>query len=686
MEKKEKQWHIDRAVTDLEKQELRIRRILELLSSSESITDKDDLLGLMVNLGLISSENRYKQSFQTFLKDYGLINEKYKVSNVANYYLENKINFKDLLFLQAFKKQYKRNESFMIRPLVVICKVFLSIYEKDKDNAWIDEYDYFKYLTEIVNYDQLDLITQRILSDKQKNVSRNHEFKKHDFDAWIKLLIFLGFFEYRNGRLYICEENIDLYYFIANEHDNAPMIEKDDDWIEMYSSFDEGLPMMLKRLEFKSTFSLNNIAVDEREILRLYLFKGLSFRKIEEELNISNINVDLKGFLAQAVVKSYGIVGNEFKGIWKGLEKYKNIIVASDIYKNEKLFLKLFDCSSRNSHLNGKNKLFYGIPGCGKSYMVNSILAYQKNYTKYAEEIGVFGKVKDENIFRTTFYLEYSNSDFIGQIYPHVEDENVNYILSPGPFTLALERAYTHENEMIYLVIEEINRGNAAAIFGDIFQLLDRLKENRSNYIKGDSEYPINNVFIQDYLKSKKIDYHGSKIYIPHNMTILATMNTCDQNVFPLDTAFQRRWEKYKIKNNWDYCDFKNYYIPFNFSDEKINWMEFVDLINKKILESNNEIIQEDKQIGAFFVDKSYLMTEEELFVVNKELNENILLDKQDKFCYKILDYLWNDVSKLNRHNWFGVDIRSFDQLCEKIRQCDESWQFYQILGLYKEE
>ncbi|WP_418553919.1 hypothetical protein [Longibaculum muris] len=163
-------------------------------------------------------------------------------------------------------------------------------------------------------------------------------------------------------------------------------------------------------------------------------------------------------------------------------------------------------------------------------------------------------------------------------------------------------------------------------------------------------------------------------------------MNTCDQNVFPLDTAFQRRWEKYKIKNNWDYCDFKNYYIPFNFSDEKINWMEFVDLINKKILESNNEIIQEDKQIGAFFVDKSYLMTEEELFVVNKELNENILLDKQDKFCYKILDYLWNDVSKLNRHNWFGVDIRSFDQLCEKIRQCDESWQFYQILGLYKEE
>ena len=149
-------------------------------------------------------------------------------------------------------------------------------------------------------------------------------------------------------------------------------------------------------------------------------------------------------------------------------------------------------------------------------------------------------QVKEENIYRTTFYLEYTYSDFVGQLMPHVEGDNVTYISVPGPFTLALERAYIEANEMVYLIIEEINRGNSAAIFGDLFQLLDRLKENNGQFICGDSEYPINNVFIEDYLAKKNVTYKGNKIYIPHNLTILATMNTSDQNIFPLDTAFKR--------------------------------------------------------------------------------------------------------------------------------------------------
>lgn len=107
----------------------------------------------------------------------------------------------------------------------------------------------------------------------------------------------------------------------------------------------------------------------------------------------------------------------------------------------------------------GYNKIYYGIPGCGKSYHIeNTVLD---------------GVDKKNNVFRTTFYLDYSNSDFIGQIYPVVDGDKVKYEPIPGPFTKALERALTNKDEMIYLVIEEINRGNAAAIFGDTFQLLD---------------------------------------------------------------------------------------------------------------------------------------------------------------------------------------------------------------------
>lgn len=118
------------------------------------------------------------------------------------------------------------------------------------------------------------------------------------------------------------------------------------------------------------------------------------------------------------------------------------------------------DKQSNSKDIKGYNKIYYGIPGCGKSYYIeNTVL----------KDID-----KDNDVFRTTFYLDYSNSDFIGQIYPVVKDGNVTYEPKPGPFTKALERALRNPGRMIYLVIEEINRGNAAAIFGDTFQLLDR--------------------------------------------------------------------------------------------------------------------------------------------------------------------------------------------------------------------
>lgn len=292
----------------------------------------------------------------------------------------------------------------------------------------------------------------------------------------------------------------------------------------------------------------------------------------------------------------------------------------------------------------GYNKIYYGIPGCGKSY--------------YIENTVLDGVDKKNNVFRTTFYLDYSNSDFIGQIYPVVDDDDkVKYEPIPGPFTKALERALTNKGEMIYLVIEEINRGNAAAIFGDTFQLLDRLKENKNGRVIGDSEYPISNAFIEDYLRKQGVEFTPGNIYIPHNLTLLATMNTSDQNVFPLDTAFKRRWNREKVTNDWgDENKIKKLYIPYS----SVTWETFVKTINKEMIDKSakeDAPISEDKQMGAYFADESML---------TKDPNDKDG-DKIDSFANNVLDYLFNDVTKFNHKILFEEQILTTDKLYERI-------------------
>lgn len=294
------------------------------------------------------------------------------------------------------------------------------------------------------------------------------------------------------------------------------------------------------------------------------------------------------------------------------------------------------DCS-----LVGYNKIYYGIPGCGKSYHI------EHNVLKLAD--------KEHDVFRTTFYLDYSNSDFIGQIYPKVEKDKVTYENVPGPFTKALKRAFEEPNKMIYLVIEEINRGNAAAIFGDVFQLLDRLEEDHDGRVVGDSEYPISNEFIESYLGDlvKK-----GQVYIPHNLTILATMNTSDQNIFPLDTAFKRRWDRERIVSNWDDCTIKDMCIPFT----DISWKNFAETMNNRMILSNDDseiIVSEDKKLGAYFANRQMLVDKKDRY---KDIEEN--KSKLKKFISNIIDYLYNDVTKFDHNILFKENI-TYDDIYE---------------------
>lgn len=274
---------------------------------------------------------------------------------------------------------------------------------------------------------------------------------------------------------------------------------------------------------------------------------------------------------------------------------------------------------------NGSNILYYWVPGCWKSYLANKV------------------KEKFDEFDRILFHPEYSYSDFIWQILPIKKWDTIIYDFMPGPFTKILEKAYENPDKNYCLIIEELNRWNASWIFWDIFQLLDRVKEW---YNKWDSEYPINNDTITDYLKKKGIV--REKIIIPSNLSILATMNSSDQNVFVLDTAFKRRWTFKRVPNTFDdFHPFKNELIFWT----NITWQNFVETINWEISKLSAYWINwDDKQIWKFFV------------------SFDDIKDKE-KFAEKVLLYLWEDVVKFNKTLLFKEEYDSIDKLINWFKQ-----------------
>lgn len=270
----------------------------------------------------------------------------------------------------------------------------------------------------------------------------------------------------------------------------------------------------------------------------------------------------------------------------------------------------------------GENRILYGTPGCGKSYTLTSRLE---------------SKIADENnIPRVTFHQDYTYTDFVGQILPVLNAaDSVEYKFDPGPFTRALAIALQNPGKKVALVIEEINRGNAASIFGDLFQLLDR-KDN------GVSEYRLTNWQITEHFK-KAFGYDLPYIKIPGNLSLYATMNTGDQNVFTLDTAFKRRWKFEKLSNEFNGEAHKDYFVP---GMNDVTWENFVKAINAHMI-ADGTFDSEDKQLGKFFV------TGGQLLKAAGEISEK---EKTSDFAYKVLEYLWNDVAKFDRERWFKTD------------------------------
>lgn len=276
----------------------------------------------------------------------------------------------------------------------------------------------------------------------------------------------------------------------------------------------------------------------------------------------------------------------------------------------------------------GTNIILYGVPGAGKSWTIKH---------EYCDD--------ESRMERLVFHPDYTYSDFVGQILPKISDEgSVSYEFSPGPFTKLVRKAYTNPDKMYYLVIEEVNRGNAPAIFGDVFQLLDRDKS-------GASEYEITNADIA------KIVYlnDNHKVAIPSNMCILCTMNTSDQNVFTLDTAFQRRWNMRLIRNKFREDENEKNLANTKILDTNVTWEKFFTEINNFILGKNIRMTSaEDKRLGTHFVSVDDLS-------IGDGSERQI-----SKFPEKVLKYLWDDAFKFTKEDVFDLEkVKSLEDVID---------------------
>lgn len=295
------------------------------------------------------------------------------------------------------------------------------------------------------------------------------------------------------------------------------------------------------------------------------------------------------------------------------------------------------------------NTIFYGAPGTGKSHDLDE------------------KSKKFDFLERVTFYPEYSHDDFIGCFMPcmsYIKNDTTEYIsidgtssnlpgkpipyytFVPGPFTNALVNAFNNTEKNVLLIVEELNRANAAAVFGEVFQLLDRTNTGESKYsISVSNEY-------SEYLASKISTYSkGEKVKIPSNLTICATMNSADQGVNPLDSAFKRRWNFKYVPIDFKEATHKDYQIDY--AKNKVTWEVFATTINKKLKEKD---INEDKHLGQYFITET-------------EIRDSY------KFASKILLYLFDDVLKFNRRGFFK-NYKTFSDLLTDFNGGKEVFDF----------
>ena len=408
----------------------------------------------------------------------------------------------------------------------------------------------------------------------QQNISRYQDYyrnwielrKLFSFEFLITNKIYLYLFSYLNNT----SNNFNPYEFIKALNLDESFFDIDVDWAQIKRYY--SLPEV-------------NVAVDKySSTIAGYLAReGRSNMCIALELLKSNLEE------RERVVKFVGI-----NGIY--LEKLETILESIDFIRED---------------ISNQQTIFYGSPGTGKSHVADLI-------------------TNGKNVEKVTFHPDYDYHSFVGGYKPTMNGDKIAYKFVPQIFTKIYVKAWKNfasadETKPFYLQIEEINRGNCAEIFGDLFQLLDRKSDGSSKYEVTAEEELYNYLISADGFNGVHEGIKDGKLSFPSNLKIIATMNTSDQSLFPMDSAFKRRWDWIYVPIDI-YCKFSDFIIQLD-NGKSFEWLSFLKIINEEIFEITKS---QDKQIGNWFINAQN---------TGKVISEST-------FVNKVIFYLWNDVFK----------------------------------------
>lgn len=416
-------------------------------------------------------------------------------------------------------------------------------------------------------------------------------------------------------------------------------------------TFDDGE----SRKKFMEQYVIKQESISEDGLVeKLKFYVKLYGNDLAEHLfgiKYGNI-IEKNGYNKRQIVKKAGLSVPLANEISKGIKIRRHLkeIGFEQEFVEEWNKTKLFtNYKSKYS----RNRIVFGAPGTGKSFKIQN------------ECCDLLKGGNEENFERVTFHPDYSYANFVGTYKPiaytnEYGKNDITYEYVPGPFLRTLVEAMknikTNDIKPYLLIIEEINRSNVAAVFGDVFQLLDRNENNVSEYLIETSED------MRKYLARELNEPEDNfrKIGIPDNMFIWATMNSADQGVFPMDTAFKRRWEfEYLgIDQNEEGISERYVILGKGKKERKVEWNKLRKLINKEL---TSQKINEDKLIGPYFLSNQVIKTNEK-----GEIDRELFIEK---FKNKVLMYLFEDAAKQKRKYLFDLDDENikYSSICENF-------------------
>ena len=423
---------------------------------------------------------------------------------------------------------------------------------------------------------------------------------------------------------------------------------------EQYKSFIKYCSKAGKSISNYSDFKRINETIAKIKGVEKYdIYSCVHTKELQDMIDLLYENEEFKAYNTKG--------GNQYSN---ALETYLKFLHAKEIFAEE--------TKPKYSPILSLQQIYYGAPGTGKSKAIKD-LTFGESLIRttfhpdsdYASFVGTYKPITEEVVLRDC----YGKKVIDDETKEVVKEERIAYKFIPQAFLEAYVEAWKilGSGKKQYLIIEEINRGNCAQIFGDLFQLLDR-----NEY--GFSDYPIvADKDMQKYLEKEfegweitnkdeinqlygeanmvSLIMKGERLVLPSNLYIWASMNTSDQSLFPIDSAFKRRWD-------WKYVPIRegrdketnaplNWYI--NTGDKQYNWWSFISKVNKLIGSLTNS---EDKKLGYFFCKAK-----------DGEIDA-------DLFVSKVIFYLWNDVFKD-----YGFDDKDFQDEEGKILSFDRFYE-----------